>query len=308
MKLFKHLLFSLWICITLIQCGKKKGDGNEVEKPSVVCTTGMIADAARNIVGDKMEVTALMGSGVDPHLYKASQSDLYAITNSDIVFYNGLHLEGKMTDIFEKFGRQKVVVAVADGISKNKLRLLDANAGTYDPHVWFDVSIWKDCVKQMLPAINKLDPKNKAYYQANAEAYLAKLDSLHEQVKIQIASIPADQRVLITAHDAFGYFGQAYQMEVKGLQGISTLSEFGLKDITDLVNDISNRKIKAVFVESSVPNRSIEAVLEGCQKKGHQVQLGGTLYSDAMGQEGTPEGTYIGMVSANVAVMVKALR
>jgi len=277
-------------------------------KVSIVCTTGMIGDAAKNIVGDSMNVTALMGSGVDPHLYKASQSDLYAIVNSNIVFYNGLHLEGKMTDIFEKFGKRQKVVAVSDGIEKSKLRLLDPNAHTYDPHVWFDVMLWKACVKQMLPSIIELDKKNEAYYQANAEKYFIQLDSLNERVKTQILAIPADQRVLITAHDAFGYFGQAYQMEVKGLQGISTLSEFGLKDITNLVNDITSRKIKAVFVESSVPQRSIEAVLEGCQKKGHQVKLGGTLYSDAMGQSGTPEGTYIGMVDANVAIMVKALK
>lgn len=307
LKNTKYLAFGLATLFLLTNCGSSK-DKTKAKKLSIVCTTGMIGDAAKNIVGDSMEVTALMGSGVDPHLYKASQSDLSSIVNSDVLFYNGLHLEGKMTDIFEKFGHKQKVVAVSDGIEKSKLRLLDANAGTYDPHVWFDVLLWKACVKQMLPSIIELDKNNAAFYQANAEKYLTQLDSLNERVKTQILTIPADQRVLITAHDAFGYFGQAYQMEVKGLQGISTLSEFGLKDITTLVNDITSRKIKAVFVESSVPQRSIEAVLEGCQKKGHQVKLGGTLFSDAMGQSGTPEGTYIGMVDANVAVMVKALR
>jgi manganese/zinc/iron transport system substrate-binding protein len=306
-KIIRSTLYFTLALLLFVQCnsGEKK---TGAKKYSIVCTTGMIADAAKNIVGDSIEVTALMGSGVDPHLYKASQSDLSAIVNSDIVFYNGLHLEGKMTDIFEKFGERQKVVAVSDGIEKSKLRLLDPNAHTYDPHVWFDVLLWKDCVKQMLPSIIELDKKNAAYYQANAEKYLVQLDSLNQRVKTQILTIPSDQRVLITAHDAFGYFGQAYQMEVKGLQGISTLSEFGLKDITSLVNDITTRKIKAVFVESSVPQRSIEAVLEGCQKKGHQVKLGGTLYSDAMGQSGTPEGTYIGMVDANVGIIVKALK
>jgi manganese/zinc/iron transport system substrate-binding protein len=289
--------------------GEKPADGKPADgKLVMVTTTGMIHDAVKNIVGDHAEVHALMGPGVDPHLYKATQGDLAQIGRAAIVFYNGLHLEGKMVDALEKLGRTKKVVAVAEGIDPALLRMATEFQGNPDPHIWFDVKLWTSAVRKAADELKAADPPHAADYERNAAAYIAKLDSLDAWVREQIASIPKPQRVLITAHDAFGYFGRAYDIEVRGLQGISTVSEFGLADISSLVDMIAERKIKAVFMESSVPRRSIEAVVEGVQAKGHQVTIGGELYSDAMGEAGTSEGTYIGMVSANVNKIVKALR
>jgi manganese/zinc/iron transport system substrate-binding protein len=284
--------------------GGEKGDG----KIRIVTTTGMIEDAARNVVGDHADVKALMGPGVDPHLYKATQGDLSLLNGATVVFYNGLHLEGKMVDALEKLGRNKKVVAVADGVDQTKLRRPAEFKGNYDPHIWFDVKLWTGAVRKIADEMKLVDPPHAAEYEKNAVAYIARLDSLDGWVRSEIATIPKDLRVLVTAHDAFGYFGRAYDIEVRGLQGISTVSEFGLADISSLVDMIAERKIKAVFVESSVPRRSIEAVVKGVRDKGHDVTIGGQLYSDAMGAAGTPDGTYIGMVSANVNTIVKALR
>jgi manganese/zinc/iron transport system substrate-binding protein len=200
------------------------------------------------------------------------------------------------------------VVAVADGVDQTKLRRPAEFKGNYDPHIWFDVKLWTGAVRKIADEMKLVDPPHAAEYEKNAVAYIARLDSLDGWVRSEIATIPKDLRVLVTAHDAFGYFGRAYDIEVRGLQGISTVSEFGLADISSLVDMIAERKIKAVFVESSVPRRSIEAVVKGVRDKGHDVTIGGQLYSDAMGAAGTPDGTYIGMVSANVNTIVKALR
>jgi manganese/zinc/iron transport system substrate-binding protein len=294
--------------LAFLSCNTDKKADHKPLKLQIVCTTGMIEDAARNITGDAAEVSAIMGPGVDPHLYKATQGDLSRLTGADIVFYNGIHLEGKMVDVFEKLSQQKAVFPVSKGISESKLRKAPQFADSHDPHVWFDVKLWMEAVRYMSAELQKTDPKNAELFKKNTDTYLKKLDSLDQWVRTEIQSIPEKSRVLITAHDAFGYFGDAYGIEVKGLQGISTLSDFGLNDISSLVNLISSRKIKAVFVETSVPKKSIEAVVEGCKSKGHQVSIGGTLYSDAMGPKGTFEGTYIGMVTSNVKKMVEALK
>lgn len=285
--------------------GKKR---NVNGKLKVVATTGMIYDAVINIAGDSVEAEALMGPGVDPHLYKATQGDLARLSQADLVFYNGLHLEGKMGEVLEKLGRTKPVVAVAANIPPALLRETPLFAGNYDPHIWFDVALWKNAVKEVGQALIELDAANAAYYQANMDTYLQQLDSLHSWVAAEIATIPDQQRILITAHDAFGYFGDAYHIEVKGLQGISTQAEFGLKDIADLVNLIVDRQVKAVFVETSVSDRAINAVVDGCRNRGHEVTIGGKLYSDAMGDFGTDEGTYAGMVRANVQTIVSSLK
>ena len=274
----------------------------------IVTTTGMIADAAKNITGDSAKVKALMGPGVDPHLYKVSQGDLSKLINSDMIFYNGLHLEGKMGEVLESVARQKPVVAIAEGLEEEKLRNVSGFSGGYDPHIWFDVQLWKEAVRYMSQKIIEQDPSNAEYYKKNTEQYLAKLDSLHQLVKREIALVPKNQRVLITAHDAFGYFGDAYDIEVKGLQGISTVSEPGLKDISEITDLIVNRKINAIFVESSVSEKTIKSVVEGAREKGHNVRVGGTLYSDALGDEDGPAGTYEGMVQENVKTIVTALR
>ena len=304
-----HLIFLAFLLFAMA-CGDKKTTSEELatKKLSVVATTGMIADALKNIGGDSITVEALMGPGVDPHLYKATQGDLKKLTGADAIFYNGLHLEGKMGEIFEKLGRIKPVFAIAEDIDKNRIRSSTTYKDAYDPHVWFDVSLWKNAVQNATKKIQEIDPDRASYYEANTKRYLSQLDSLHSAVAAAIQTIPEDQRVLITAHDAFEYFGAAYGIQVRGLQGISTLSEFGLKDVSDLVSFITENEIKAVFVETSVSTKSIKAVVEGCEKRGHDVEIGGYLFSDAMGDEGSPEGNYIGMVNANVRTITKALK
>ncbi len=221
-----------------------------------------------NIAGNKVEAIALMGPGVDPHLYKATQGDLKKLRRADLILYGGLHLEGKMGEVFEKLGKIKPVVAVTKDIPKDKLRDSEVYQNAYDPHVWFDVSLWKNAVQTVTSALIQIDPKNKDTYNENSKEYLLRLDSLHDQVSKMIQTIPENQRILVTAHDAFGYFGDAYGIEVKGLQGISTLSEPGLKDISELVGLITQRKIKAVFLETSVSEKAINAVVQGCKQRG----------------------------------------
>jgi manganese/zinc/iron transport system substrate-binding protein len=301
-------IFLLFLGFFSILGGCKPDENGEDKKMLIVTTTGMIKDAVENIIGNNANVIALMGPGVDPHLFKATHGDLEKLTDADVIFYNGLHLEGKMGEVLEKLSTQKPVVAVSSGIPEHQLRAVPGFQGTHDPHIWFDVKLWQGAVRAVAGFMQEHDNANADLYSANSLKYLARLDSLHEEVKVSILRIPEPQRVLITAHDAFGYFGDAYNIEVRGLQGISTVSEFGLKDVTYLVNFIISRKIKAIFVETSVSEKSINAVVQGCHQKGWDVKIGGSLYSDAMGQEGTPEGNYIGMVSANVRTIVEALK
>ena len=290
-------------------CGDREDEGGAQEGTlKVVATTGMIADAARTIIGDRGNVTGLMGPGVDPHLYKATQSDLRLLTDADLVLYNGLHLEGKMADVLGKLASRKDVIAVADVISPDLLRSPPEFDGYHDPHVWFDVGLWRNVVAGMVDTLIAIDPEGAELYRKNGDAYLAKLDALHTWVGAEISTIPQNSRVLITAHDAFGYFGRAYDIEVRGLQGISTVSEFGISDRSALVDLIVNRNVKAVFIESSIPRRNIEALVESVKAKGQAIEIGGELFSDAMGKDGTPEGTYIGMVESNVNTIVRALK
>jgi manganese/zinc/iron transport system substrate-binding protein len=275
---------------------------------TIVTTTGMIKDAVEQVTAGNAEVIALMGPGVDPHLYKATQGDLDKLTSADIIFYNGLHLEGKMGEVLEKLSRVKPVIAVTAELPDSLLREVPGFEGIRDPHVWFDVQLWKRAVHSISNAMQQYDSLGKEAYQLAATRYAQKLDSLHQSVTQRIQDVPDGQRVLITAHDAFGYFGAAYGIDVRGLQGISTQSEFGLRDVTELVDFIISRKIKAIFVETSVSEKSIAAVMEGCRQKGWNVSIGGSLYSDAMGTEGTPEGTYLGMVHKNVDTIVNALK
>ncbi|MCS6905652.1 MAG: zinc ABC transporter substrate-binding protein [Bacteroidia bacterium] len=274
----------------------------------IVATTGIVGDAVKNIVLNKAEVNVLMGPGVDPHLYKASQKDLELLSKADVIFYNGLHLEGKMAEVLEKLKKQKKIVAIAEAIPVNKLIKVGENENLYDPHVWMDVSLWKYAVIECARVLQSIDTSNAAFYKQNLDNYLQALDSLDAYIETEIAKIPSIPRVLITAHDAFSYFSRRYHIEVKSLQGISTVAEFGLRDITNLVDFIVARKIKAVFMESFIPERSIRAVIEGCKAKNHEVKLGGVLFTDALGAEGTPEGTYIGMLKANVKTITDGLR
>jgi manganese/zinc/iron transport system substrate-binding protein len=273
----------------------------------VVATTGIVADAARRVAGERATIEALMGPGVDPHLYKASESDVRRLAEADLILYNGLHLEGKMGDILTKMARNRPVAAVSEDIPPDRLREPPEFAGQFDPHVWFDVSMWKETLGPIARELSALDPEHAADFAANAAAYKRELEELDAWVEQQIATLPADRRVLVTAHDAFGYFGRRYGLEVIGIQGISTLSEAGLADVDRVARLVVDKKVKSIFVESSVPRRSIEAVQAAARSRGHEVAIGGQLYSDSMGAAGTPEGTYPGMVRANVETIVKAL-
>ena len=294
--------------LLLVSCKQETSIGDD--KLQIVATTGMIGDAVAIIAGDKADVTVLMGPGVDPHLYKATQGDLNALRSGDIIFYNGLHLEGKMQEVFDRLATTKKVFPVAAGIPESKLRTVAQVNGisTHDPHIWFDVQLWMLAVAEIGKQLSASDPTNAAFYATQTTKYLEQLAALDVFVKEKMSAIPETHRTLITSHDAFGYFGAAYGIRVKGLQGISTAAEFGLKDITDMVNMIIAEDIKAVFVESSVSEKSIQAVIEGCHQKNHNIKAGGTLYSDAMGAAGTPEGNYIGMVTHNVEVIYAALK
>lgn len=271
---------------------------------NIVTTTGMIADLTQNIGGDKVKVTALMSSGVDPHLYKATQGDLRKLLRADLIFYNGLHLEGKMQDVFEKMARKKPVYAISAELPPERLRHFDTHP---DPHIWFDVQLWKQAGQYILKMLSQHQPDARKSFEHNAQRYFQQLDDLDQWVRQQMATIPQNQRILITAHDAFGYFGQAYSVKVMGLQGISTAAEFGLQDMKQLKDVIVNNGVKAVFVESSVSPRFIESLMKGVRAEGHELKIGGELYSDAMGLPGTPEGHYLGMVRHNVNTLVHAL-
>lgn len=272
----------------------------------VVATTGMVADLVRNVGGERVAVTQLMGAGVDPHLYKASPGDVSLLSRAHIIFYSGLHLEGKMADVFVRMARMKPTHAVTESI--DDAAVLETTDGAYDPHLWFDVSLWSQGVDVVRDALSAFDPAHAEEYERNAADYRQQLAELHDYAQTQLATVPKPQRVLVTAHDAFRYFGRAYGMEVRGIQGISTESEAGVKEINELVDFLAERKIKAVFVETSVSDRNVQALIEGARARGHQVTIGGELFSDAMGAEGTPEGTYAGMVRHNVDTMVNALK
>lgn len=298
-----------WIFIFILSCALGCGTPERGDQPiEVVCTTGMVADLARNIGGDRIAVVGMMGPGVDPHYYKASQGDLAKLTAANLILFNGLFLEGKLEDVFAKMARRKQVLAVAEHLPEERLLRPPEFEGHFDPHIWFDVSLWAQTIEPVVARLSALDPDGAAVYRQNGARYRARLDSLHQWVVEQVALLPEGRRVLITAHDAFGYFGRAYGVEVVGLQGISTVAEYGVNDVTRLVDLIVEREVKAIFVESSVPVRSIEAVREGCLERGFPVEIGGTLYSDAMGAAGSGADTYVGMVESNVNTLVGALR
>jgi manganese/zinc/iron transport system substrate-binding protein len=295
----------LAVAVGLAGCAVENADDGRLR---VVTTIGMIADAAANIGGDRVAVRALMGPGIDPHMYKASAGDVRRLANADLILYNGLHLEAAMADVLGEMRARQRTVAVAEAIPSGRLLAPPEFEGMYDPHVWFDVSLWAVAVEAIAAALVELDPGNEAGYRRNAAAYLAQLDSLHTWVQERSAELPAERRVLVTAHDAFNYFGRAYGFEVRGLQGINTASEAGTADVQRLAAFITERRIPAMFVETSVPLRAIEAVQAAVRSRGFETRIGEPLFSDAMGDPGTAEGTYIGMIRHNVNTIVDALR
>ena len=287
-------------------------DGAETPGPDkypykITCTVGMVTDIARNVAGEKAAAVGIIGEGVDPHLYSATRSDIAKLLRADVVFYSGLMLEGKMTDALIKVGRKRPVYAVTELLDEKRLLSPREFLGHHDPHVWMDASLWKQCAERVATMLGEFDPPNKGLYRSNYLRYAEELDRLHEYARKIAATVPAERRVLITAHDAFNYFGRAYGIEVRGIQGISTESEAGIKDINTLVDLIVTRDIRAVFVETSVSEKNVKALIEGAGSRGKTVRIGGRLFSDAMGAAGTYEGTYVGMIDHNVTTIVRAL-
>ena len=271
-------------------------------------TVAMITDVVRKVAGDQAQVQGIIGEGIDPHLYKPTSSDVKLLQASDIIFYSGLNLEGKMGDVLVRMATSgKTVTAVTETLLNDGSYVMTDDADHYDPHVWMDVGGWIQATQVIGESLAKFDPDNAALYMENAKEYTSQLEELNAYGKQAFATIPRNQRVLVTAHDAFNYMGRAYDLEVRGIQGISTESEAGLKDINDLVNFLVDNDIPAVFVESSVSQKNVRALLEGARSKGHDVKIGGELFSDAMGETGTYEGTYIGMLDHNITTIVRAL-
>ena len=303
----KKVITILIILASFYSCKQESKDPNQ--KLQVVTTTTMITDLVQNIGGDLISIEGLMGSGVDPHLYKASEGDVTKLTNADVIFYNGLHLEGKLVEIFEKMGSQNIkTIAVGEVLDKKILIGSDYFASNYDPHIWFSISNWKKVTSFTINKLKELDPKNAVAYEKNGALYLAKLDLLETELKTTISTLPKEKRILVTAHDAFSYFGKEYDFNVVGLQGLSTATEAGVQDVQKLANFIIENKVKAIFVETSVPKRTIEALQAAVESKDHKVVIGGALYSDALGNPRTEEGTYIGMFKYNVHTIINSLK
>lgn len=273
----------------------------------IATTVAMVTDIVKQVAGDRATVNGIIGEGVDPHLYKPTRSDVATLQSADVIFYSGLMLEGKMADTLVRVARSKPVYAVTELLDEKYLLEPPDMAGHYDPHVWMDVQAWGKAVEAVARALGEFDPTNAEVYRSNARPLIAELERLDAYARKAIGSIPEPQRVLVTAHDAFNYFGRAYGMDVRGIQGISTESEAGLQDINHLVDFIVERGVKAVFVETSVAEKNVRALIEGAKSRGHTLVIGGTLFSDAMGRPGTYEGTYVGMIDHNVTTIVRAL-
>jgi manganese/zinc/iron transport system substrate-binding protein len=292
--------------IGIISCQQKT---KKNQKLQVVTTTTMLTDLVKNIGGDKIDVQGLMGAGVDPHLYKASEGDVSKLFNADVIVYNGLHLEGKLEDVFDKMRHQnKKTIAASDAIDTATLIGSEYFASNYDPHIWFDITNWEIITQYITDKFCELDAENAPTYKENGANYLKTLASLKTIITEQINSLPVEKRILVTAHDAFNYFGKEFQFNVVGLQGLSTATEAGVKDVQRLASFIEEKNVKAIFVESSVPKRTVEALQEAVKAKGKEVVIGGTLYSDALGSLGTAEATYVGMYKHNVKIIVSALK
>lgn len=294
------------LAIILFNC---KNDKKDNDKLNVVTTTTMITDLVKNIGGEHINLQGLMGSGVDPHLYKASEGDVSKLANADLIFYNGLHLEGKLVEVFEKMHSQQTkTIAIADALDKNTLIGSEYFASNYDPHIWFNINYWIQATQFIVTKLSNAIPEQAETFKTNGKNYISQLNILKTKLETKIATLPQEKRILVTAHDAFNYFGKYFNFEVVGLQGLSTATEAGVQDVQKLAAFIIQKKIKAIFVESSVPKRTIEALQAAVKSKNHDVTIGGTLYSDALGNANTIEGTYTGMFDYNVNTIVNALK
>lgn len=303
MKIWLFLI--LGISISLVAC--KSPEKENREKPLIVATTSILADGIRNIVGENAEVVALMPAGIDPHLYKASVRDLDLLTQADLVIYHGLFLEGKMTEIFEKLALSQSLINVSEGIPSELLLRSGPEAHSVDPHVWFDINLWSMALEFGAKEIVKWKPEWRSSVDQNSKEYFQKLMELNQYTQTRVNELKSKNQVLVTAHDAFAYFGKAYGMEIYALQGLSTLSEPGLRDLTDLITIIESHNIKAIFAEQTISPKAIRAVAKGAAERNHQVKLAGPLYTDSLDAPGTPAGTYLGMFETNLQTIYQNL-
>ena len=310
----QFLTTSLCLLVLLLMvaggCQKDNSENPATEKKLyVVATISMITDILENIGRDRIDVTGIVGEGVDPHLYKPTARDVERLKDAEIIFYNGLNLEAKIIGaVFDEMADKTKAVAVTSGTPRSQLRTSSEFQGSYDPHVWHDVSLWMKAVERVRDTLAQADPNNAEYYRSNAKNYLAALKTLHDDLQNLAAQIPAQRRILVTTHDAFGYLGRAYGFEVRGLQGLNTETEAGVADVRELAAFIIENRIPAMFVETSTPSQGIEAVQAAVRAKGFEVEISGSLFADAMGTPGTPEGTYIGLMRYNIDTIVNALR
>ncbi|NIJ43729.1 manganese/zinc/iron transport system substrate-binding protein [Wenyingzhuangia heitensis] len=303
----KKISLLLVLFIVFVAC--KPAQKTENEKFTVVTTTTMITDLVKVLGGDAIEVKGIMGAGVDPHLYKASEGDVTKLSQADLIIYNGLHLEGKLVDVFEKMNQMgKQTLALGDFLSHEQIINSEAFASSHDPHIWFSINNWKSITELLVNELIKKDPENTAIYTKNGTAYVKQLRALKDEMEAKIAELPIEKRILVTAHDAFSYFGKEFDFEVVGLQGLSTATEAGVKDVQRISDYIIKNKVKAIFVESSVPKRTVEALQASVNSKGQKVIIGGELFSDALGNPTEETGKYIGMFKYNVNTIVDALK
>lgn len=299
------LVLSLSLLLAACNADGEKGNKNADGKINIVTTIAQIAEPLSVIGGDRVDVHSLMGPGVDPHLYTATQGDIATLEKGDMIFYSGLHLEANMLKVFEEIGKTRPVLAIGEVIPEEKL--LKDEGGETDPHIWFDIDLWKQALSAATDELKKALPDDADYFDNNRKSYFEKLDALKAEALEKVGQIPQDKRILVTAHDAFGYFGRLLGVQVVGLQGLSTEDEIGLSDIDDTIATLVEHDVPAVFIESSINPASINAVIEGAKKQGLDVKLGGELFSDAMGEAGTAEGTYLGMYAHNVDTIAGAL-
>lgn len=309
----RGVVLALVCSLTLVAACERQpdaggGGSTQPDQLNVVATTGMIADLAREIAGAHARVTQLIGPGVDPHLFSPTRDDVAALEAADVILYNGIHLEGRLNDALDSLrSGDRSVAAVAEAVAQEHLQPDEEDPQQFDPHVWMNVMLWARTAEAVAEVLSKADAAHAEIYAQNLATYRDDLVALDAYAKERMATIPEAQRLLITAHDAFGYLGSAYGIEVRGIQGLSTEAEAGLQHIRELVDLLVERQISTVFVESSVPSKNVEALIEGAAARGHTVTLGGELFSDATGPAGTYEGTYIGMIDHNVTMIVRGL-
>jgi manganese/zinc/iron transport system substrate-binding protein len=304
----KSLILSICIGIVLIGCRLDEGTSSEIGPIHIVTTTGIIEDVVTEIVGDSADVSAIMGPGTDPHIYKPAPSDIELLEEADVIIANGLHLEGKMAEMLEKYSKEKPVLIVADGISEEDIIKSADFDDAHDPHIWFDTRIWMDGMRYITSELGKIDTNASEYYMENFTVYEERIAEMDEWIFEEISSLDSTSRTLITSHDAFSYFGRRYKIEVKGIQGISTLSEVGLKDVAEMVDFVIENEINSIFVETSTSDKTAQSIVDGAKDKGYELKLNGPLYSDALGEPDSEGGTYIGMIKENVRIIVEGLK